>query len=224
MNFKIDGRDIAALPGETILQAAERHGIAVPHLCYTEGMRPDGNCRACVVEIKGERVLAPSCARKPTEGMKVRAASDRAKAARQMVFELLIADQPDRKTAHDPQSKFWAWADRMNIGTSRFPAHGKPSPDRSPLEEGEADDQPDRPDQELGQQPQRAEEAEHSVCSRRGQPAGERAPRPPERTEKAACDPRVAPHTPRQHERDEELGQHQRDQDHAQDRGDYSHS
>src|SRR5262245_30339139 len=108
---------------------AFRHRYPASLLLPEPGYRADGNCRACMVEIEGERVLAASCIRKPTEGMKVKTASDRAKTARQMVFELLIADQPDRKTvAHDPQSKFWAWADRMNIGTSRFPAHGRPAP------------------------------------------------------------------------------------------------
>jgi len=134
IKFTLDGKEVVAEPGETIWQVANRNGVDIPHLCYAPepGYRADGNCRACMVEIEGERVLAASCIRKPTEGMKVKAASDRAKTARQMVFELLIADQPDRKTvAHDPQSKFWAWADRMNIGASRFPAHGKISPDRS---------------------------------------------------------------------------------------------
>src|SRR5499427_6765205 len=134
LKFLLDGKKVEALEGETIWQVAKRQGIDIPHLCYSPepSYRADGNCRACMVEIEGEPVLAASCIRKPTAGMKVKAMSDRAKIARQMVFELLIADQPDRKTlAHDSQSKFWAWADRMNIGTSRFPAHGKPAPDRS---------------------------------------------------------------------------------------------
>jgi len=134
VKFTLDGKEVVALEGETIWQVAKRHGTDIPHLCYSPepGYRADGNCRACMVEIEGERVLAASCIRKPTEGMKVKAVSDRAKTARQMVFELLISDQPDRKTAaRDPQSKFWAWADRMNIATSRFPAHGKPPADRS---------------------------------------------------------------------------------------------
>ena len=107
-----------AREGETIWQVAKRHGTDIPHLCYAPepGYRPDGNCRACMVEIEGERVLAASCIRTPTPGMKVKSASDRAKTARKMVFELLIADQPDRATlAHDPASKFWTWADRMGI-------------------------------------------------------------------------------------------------------------
>ncbi len=134
VKFILDGKEVEALEGETIWQVAKRLGTDIPHLCYSPepGYRADGNCRACMVEIEGERVLAASCIRKPAEGMKVKATSDRAKTARQMVFELLISDQPDRKTAaHDPQSKFWAWADRMNIGTSRFPKRGAPTPDRS---------------------------------------------------------------------------------------------
>ena len=64
--------------------------------------------------------------------MKVKATSDRAKTAEQMVFELLVTDQPERTTSHDPQSKFWSWADRMGIGVGRFPEREKmPAPDRS---------------------------------------------------------------------------------------------
>src|SRR2546429_1242419 len=64
--------------------------------------------------------------------MKVKSASDRAKAARQMVFDLLISDQPDRSAqAHDPASKFWSWADRMGISVGRFPRAERPAPDRS---------------------------------------------------------------------------------------------
>src|SRR6185437_11130203 len=133
VKFTLDGKEVEALPGETIWQVAKRQGIDIPHLCYSPepGYRADGNCRACMVEIEGERVLAASCIRKPADGMKVKATSERAKTARQMVFELLISDQPRRETAHDPQSKFWAWADRMNIGASRFGRHEQPAPDRS---------------------------------------------------------------------------------------------
>src|SRR5688572_19761760 len=92
VNFLLDGEPMAARPGETILQAAERHGVRIPHLCYTEGMRADGNCRACVVEIKGERVLAPSCARRPAEGMEVFSTNERARHSQKMVLELLLAD------------------------------------------------------------------------------------------------------------------------------------
>ena len=69
--FELNGRSVEALEGETILEAADRIGVEIPRLCYKEGIRADGNCRACVVEIDGERALAPSCCRYPTEGMKV---------------------------------------------------------------------------------------------------------------------------------------------------------
>ena len=133
VKFTLDGREVTAQADESIWQVARRHGIDIPHLCYSPepGYRADGNCRACMVEIEGERVLAASCIRKPVEGMKVKVASERARAARQMVFELLLADQPERKVAHDPQSKFWAWAERMNIAVSRFPRDLRPGPDRS---------------------------------------------------------------------------------------------
>src|SRR3954469_5976355 len=133
--FTLDGVEVHAREGETIWQVAERQGTEIPHLCYAPepGYRPDGNCRACMVEIEGERVLAASCIRTPTTGMKVVSASDRARTARKMVFELLISDQPDRNTeAHDPASKFWSWADRMGIASSRLPARERqPAPDRS---------------------------------------------------------------------------------------------
>src|ERR1700751_3574395 len=131
--FTIDDREVDIRAGETIFRAARRLGIKLPHLCYSPkpGYRPDGNCRVCMVEIEGERVLAASCIRTPSPGMKVKTASDRAKASRKMVFELLISDQPERATAPDPASKFWAWADRMGIAVSRLPHGSRPAPDRS---------------------------------------------------------------------------------------------
>src|SRR5438270_3833247 len=123
IKFLLDGDEVEALPGETIWQVADRRGTEIPHLCYSPapGYRPDGNCRACMVEVEGERVLAASCIRKPAAGMKVRTASERAVRARQMVFELLVADQPPRETAHDPRSKFWQWAEKVGVERSRFP-------------------------------------------------------------------------------------------------------
>src|SRR5690349_17030987 len=131
--FTIDGKVVAARPGETIWQVAQREGIDIPHLCWQPepGYRADGNCRACMVEIKGERVLAASCIRKPAPNMEVTTASARAKAARRMVFELLVADQPAREQAHDPESKFWRWSDRVGVEASRFPSRNRPVPDTS---------------------------------------------------------------------------------------------
>src|SRR5947207_9838105 len=133
ITFELDGKQVDAKPGETIWQVAKRQGRDIPHLCYSPApdYRPDGNCRACMVEVEGERVLAASCIRKPTAGMKVRTASERAKTSRKLVFELLIADQPEREHSPDPISKFWTWADRIEIDTSRFAPRETPPPDRS---------------------------------------------------------------------------------------------
>ncbi len=134
ISFTLDGREVTALPGETIWQAAQRLGTSIPHLCWLPepGYRADGNCRACMVEIEGERVLAASCIRQPAEGMKVKTASERAVKARAMVMELLLADQPAKPQAHDDRSKLWAWAERMGVTNSRFPSMKKqPAPDLS---------------------------------------------------------------------------------------------
>src|SRR5215470_11189890 len=124
IQFELDGRQVEAKPGETIWQVAKRQGTEIPHLCYSPApdYRPDGNCRACMVEIEGERVLAASCKRTPTVGMKVKTESARAVAAQKMVMELLVSDQPARETSHDPDSKFWNWAETVGVTESRFPA------------------------------------------------------------------------------------------------------
>ena len=95
VEFKLDDNTIHAYEGETVFKAAKRHGIDIPHLCYKDGYRADGNCRACVVEVKGERVLAPSCCRIATAGMEVHANSDRAVKSQKMVLEMLLSDMPD---------------------------------------------------------------------------------------------------------------------------------
>jgi formate dehydrogenase major subunit len=133
IRFTLDGNEVEAVPGETIWQVANRLGVEIPHLCFTPepGYRADGNCRACMVEIEGERVLAASCIRNPTPDMTVTTASERAKHARRTVMELLIADQPTRETSHDPESKLWQWADQIDISSSRFPTRGAPQADSS---------------------------------------------------------------------------------------------
>jgi formate dehydrogenase major subunit len=93
--FTLDGKPATALAGVSILEAAQRHGVDIPHLCYSDGLRADGNCRACVVEIEGERSLAPSCCRNVTAGMNVKANSPRALKSQAMVVEMLLSDMPD---------------------------------------------------------------------------------------------------------------------------------
>jgi formate dehydrogenase major subunit len=133
LHFTLDGRRVSALPGETIWQVAKREGVDIPHLCWLPepGYRADGNCRACMVEIEGERVLAASCIRKPAADMVVKTATGRAVRARRMVMELLLADQPPHQDSPDRIAPFWHWADQQHVATSRFPPHAVPRPDLS---------------------------------------------------------------------------------------------
>lgn len=129
IEFSLDDRKLQALPGETILQSAKRHRIEIPHLCYKEGYRPDGNCRACMVEIAGERVLAPSCCRVPTQGMDVKAQSERARHAQAMVLELLKSDMPARTYRRD--SELDDWSGKLAVTEPRFPKREQPASDTS---------------------------------------------------------------------------------------------
>jgi len=119
--FTLDQQPVLARPGETILQTARRHGVEIAHLCYSDGLRPDGNCRACVVEIKGERTLAPSCCRSATAGMEVLVNSARAVKSRAMVLEMLLSDMPEHGykwqdgNAALPHGELSDWAARMQV-------------------------------------------------------------------------------------------------------------
>ncbi len=123
VSFIIDGKSVMACPGETIWDVAKREGNVIPSLCHKDapGYFPDGNCRACMVEIEGERTLAASCVRSATDGMVVMTSSERAIKSRKLVIELLLADQPKRTSAHDRSSHLWQIADQQELRTSRFP-------------------------------------------------------------------------------------------------------
>ena len=133
ISFELDGQAIDALPEETILQAADRSGIAdIPRLCYKKGYRSDGNCRSCVVEIEGERVLAPSCCRHPQQGMKVNSKSERAIHSQKMVLELLLADMPESgKSPYTPNSELDEWVEKLGLINSRFSGRIQPVLDES---------------------------------------------------------------------------------------------
>ena len=118
VDFKLNGRDVTACGNETLIQVAQREGIEIPRLCYKEGLDTAGNCRACMVEIKGERVLAPSCCRAPTAGMEVTTDSPRAVKAQQMVLEMLQSDMPE--TAYTRNNEVDQWAAKLEVGKPRF--------------------------------------------------------------------------------------------------------
>ncbi|QRF61899.1 formate dehydrogenase subunit alpha [Variovorax paradoxus] len=140
VEFELDGKPVRGYEGETILQVADRHGVEIPRLCYTPGYRADGNCRSCVVEIDGERTLAPSCCRAPVAGMKVQAKSERALKSQKMVLEMLLSDMPeqghkwvgnDSTLQHGELSQ---WAARMEVEVRPALAaigRAQPAPDLS---------------------------------------------------------------------------------------------
>ncbi|MFG6518216.1 formate dehydrogenase subunit alpha [Sulfitobacter sp. 1A13496] len=132
ITFTLDGQTVEAEAGMTIWEVANGRGLKIPHLCHkpAPGYRPDGNCRACMVEIEGERVLAASCIREPAEGMVVTTNNPRAENARKMVMELLLADQPAQDVAHDKSSHMREMAALNGVEESRFP---KLERDRVPL-------------------------------------------------------------------------------------------
>ena len=117
IQLTLDGKAVDAMPDESLFDLAKRHGVALPYLCHADrpGFEASGNCRACMVEIEGERVLAPSCCRNAQEGMVVNTRSARAAKARRMVMELLITDQPVN------DSHFWDMAALAGVSESRFP-------------------------------------------------------------------------------------------------------
>ena len=140
VDFTLDGRPVTAFEGETILSVAKREGIAIPHLCFMEGMRPDGNCRACVVEVAGERTLAPSCCRNVLPNMVVKTDGERAKKSQRMVLEMLLADLPEQghKWVDDagalPHGELSEWAAREGVTVRpelRALCREQPAPDLS---------------------------------------------------------------------------------------------
>lgn len=129
VRFTLNGREVEARANETVIQVADREGVEIPRLCYKPGLDTAGNCRACMVEIKGERVLAPSCCRAPTPGMDVKSDTPRAVAAQKMVLELLQADMPE--TDYTRHNEVDEWSAKLGVGKPRFPSRGQVSADLS---------------------------------------------------------------------------------------------
>ena len=146
LTFQLNGRTVSARAGDTLLQIAKREGVSIPHLCHKDGLEPAGNCRVCMVEIGGERVLAPSCCRHPSAGMVVSTDSPRALRSQKLVLELLKADtleNVDSQNPHTRHSELDEWAAKLGVGMSvgvgmgmgmgapRFEARALPAPDLS---------------------------------------------------------------------------------------------
>src|SRR5438045_7301256 len=91
--LKIDGRDVSGRQEETILDVARQNGIFIPRLCEMDGLSDVGACRLCLVEIKGQNKLLPSCVTTVDEGMEVTTDSDRLNGYRKMILELLFTER-----------------------------------------------------------------------------------------------------------------------------------
>ena len=121
VQFTLNGQSVQAPAGKSIFNIAKELGIAIPHLCHKEGLAPDGNCRACVVEVAGERTLAPSCCRSATPGMQVQTNSERAVKSQKMVLEMLLADLPEQghkwldDRAEAPHGELSQWAEHHGV-------------------------------------------------------------------------------------------------------------
>ena len=129
VSFKLDGREVTGHANETILQVAQREGVEIPRLCYQDGLDAVGNCRACMVEIKGERVLSPSCCRAPANGMEVASKSERAVASQKLVLELLLSDMPEAQYTRN--NELDQWAAKLGVGKPRFASRGQVAHDLS---------------------------------------------------------------------------------------------
>jgi len=95
MKIEVNGREVKAESGDTILDSLSREGIAVPTLCHMKGMTPTGACRICVVEVAGAPGLVPACSFPAAEGMRIQTHSPRVLDARRTIVELLLSSHPD---------------------------------------------------------------------------------------------------------------------------------
>lgn len=89
----INGKQVSAAEGATVLDVAREHGIAIPTLCHLDGLSEHGACRLCLVEVKGSSKLYASCMTKAVEGMVITTDSDKLQAYRRQIVELLLAER-----------------------------------------------------------------------------------------------------------------------------------
>jgi predicted molibdopterin-dependent oxidoreductase YjgC len=121
VDLEIDGEQVRAPVGSTILDALRERAVDTPTLCYATNLAPVNACRVCVVEVEGSRVLVPSCSRRVEDGMVVRTDSDRVRHSRRMVLELL-ASSVDMSLAGPDVER---WRETYGVDESRY---GPPAP------------------------------------------------------------------------------------------------
>ncbi len=122
MHLTINGKAVAAPEGATILEAATANNIRIPNLCRLRDVHACGSCRICVVEVDGMRNLQASCIVKAKDGMNVRTNSAKVRAARKVLYELIISDHPKDCLACSRSGKceLQAMGEELGVGESRF--------------------------------------------------------------------------------------------------------
>ena len=107
LTLNIDGRELRAEKGQTILQVARENGIDIPTLCYHEAIEPYGACRLCTVEVSrgGRSRMVASCLYPVEEGLEVKTNSARVLSNRKMILELLLARCSKNKVIKDMASQ-----------------------------------------------------------------------------------------------------------------------
>jgi NADH-quinone oxidoreductase subunit G len=120
--FVLDGLEIEFQQGQTIIQAANNHGITIPHFCWHPSLSIAGNCRVCLVEIEKVPKLAIACSTLASEGMVVHTASEKALSARNAVMEFLLINHPLDCPICDEagECKLQDYAYSHSVGESRF--------------------------------------------------------------------------------------------------------
>jgi bidirectional [NiFe] hydrogenase diaphorase subunit len=116
VTLTIDGREIQAEAGKTVLEAARENGIDIPALCHHEEVAPYGACRMCMVEIttpRGRKRMVASCLYPVADGLNVETATKRVNNVRRTVIELLLARCPDSEVIQ-------GWAQRLGVSGARF--------------------------------------------------------------------------------------------------------
>jgi len=113
--FQIDGREVAANQGMTVLEAAQKAGILIPTLCHHEKLEPYGGCRFCTVEaeVRGWTKLVASCLYPVEKDLVVRTRSKKVDRIRKMILELLLSHAPDAFELQDLAQEYGADKDRF---------------------------------------------------------------------------------------------------------------
>jgi formate dehydrogenase major subunit/formate dehydrogenase alpha subunit len=137
VNLKINGKAISSEAGKTVLQVAKEHKVHIPTLCYHKDLNPTGNCRMCIVEVKGWRALPAACVTPIWEGMEIETSSEKVMKDRKLTLELMLANHPvDCMTcdaagecelqdlAYEYKAQIPAWGAK---GT-RYPVDSDPNP------------------------------------------------------------------------------------------------